>query len=291
MKTKQQDLNIIILNYNGLKWLELTLDSLKKFYLDQTKLDVKVTVVDNASTDGSREFLEQLEWAEVIFSPENLGFAGGNNLALADADSRYVMLLNSDTQFDQRSNLDHLIEYMDQHSDVDVLTPQLLLTDGTIDMASHRGEPDLWASFTYFSKLEKVFPKVIFFNKYHLLDRDFSQIHPIDACSGAAMLVRTSAMKKVGLLDERFFMYAEDLDWCKRFRDQGGKIIYYPSVTITHHKYKSGQKNKDKKIASKTQGFFYDTMWQYFEKHYASKHPRFLNRLVKLIINIKKGVS
>lgn len=286
---KKPDLTIVLVSYNSLKWLKLTIDTLKKFYLDKTKYQIKVVVVDNASSDGSVKFIKKLDWVESIFSPENIGFAAGNNLALKDVDSRYVMLLNSDTEFDQRSNLDHLIEYLDDHKKVSVISPQLLLSNGDIDMASHRGEPSLWASATYFAGLEKVLPTVKQFNQYHLLDQDFSQIHQIDACSGAAMMIRTSTMKKVGLLDERFFMYAEDLDWCKRFRDAGGQIMYYPAVTIIHHKYKSGQNNNDKKIATKTQGFFYDTMWQYFEKHYAKKYPKFINYIVKKLITIKKG--
>jgi GT2 family glycosyltransferase len=291
MANKNLDLTIIILNYNGLDWLKLTLESLDTFYLKKTKYQVEVVVVDNHSSDGSIEFLQKQHIASTMLLKDNLGFAAGNNVALKTVTSRYTMLLNSDTQFDQRSNLDHLIEYLDDHTDVDVISPLLLLTSGQIDLASHRGEPTLMAAVTYFLGLESKFPQVKAFSKYHLLDRDFAATHRIDACSGAAMIVRTSQMKKIGLLDERFFFYAEDLDWCKRFRENGGKIVYFPSVVVIHHKYKSGQKNQDKQIAQKTHNYFYDTMIQYFEKHYAKQYPKIVTKLVKIIINIKKGVS
>ena len=102
------------------------------------------------------------------------------------------------------------------------------------------------------------------------------------------MIVRNSAIKKVGMLDEQFFMYAEDLDWCKRFRDAGYKIVFYPGVKVIHHKYKSGIKSSNKKTASVTQKFFYDTMLQYYDKHYGDKYPKFVRNLLRYFIFIKK---
>jgi hypothetical protein len=184
-----------------------------------------------------------------------------------------------------------LIDYLNHHPKAAVITPQLILTDGTIDPACHRGEPTLWASTTYFAGLEKRFPYLKLFAQYHQWYKDLSQVHTIDACSGAAMMVRMAAVEKVGLLDERFFMYAEDLDWCKRFREAGYQIIYYPSVTVIHHKNKSGRQSDSAETAQKTNTHFYDTMLQYFDKHYETEYPRFIRRLVKYIITIKKGDS
>jgi len=127
---------------------------------------------------------------------------------------------------------------MDANPNVAVTTPKVLLASGKLDPASHRGEPTPWASLSYFSGLAKAFPKSKLFAQYHQTYQSLDQVHPIDACSGAAMMVRTAAMEKVGYLDERFFMYAEDLDWCKRFRDHGYQVIYIPEATVVHHKYK-----------------------------------------------------
>ena len=287
---KKTDLNIIILNYNGLFWLKKLLPSLQKNYLKHSRYQVTVTVVDNASVDDSVKFIKKnFKWLTLIESDKNGGFSYGNNLALKDNQARYVMLLNTDTEFLPKiSNLDPLIDYLDQRPKVAVAGPRLELGDGRLDPASHRGEPTLWASFTYFTKLEKLFPHSKLFARYHLGHLDFDQIHQVDSVSGAAMIVRGKLLAKVGLLDENFFMYGEDLDWCRRFRDAGYQVIFYPQVTIVHHKYKSGIKSVNQKTANKTKDFFYDTMLQYYDKYYFDKYPKFIRRLIRYYIFIKK---
>jgi len=290
MENKSVDLSIIILNFNGLQWLEKLLPSLKDHYLSKTNFQVEIVVVDNASTDESVDFLKTFDWIRIIESEHNGGFAYGNNLALKNNRAKYVMLLNSDTEFtDEDSNLDRLIEYMDTHETVGIITPKVELTDGQPDRACHRGEPTPWAAFTYFMGLEKTFPKSTFFAKYHQSYKNLKEIHPIDACTGAAMLVRSSALEKVGLLDERFFMYAEDVDWCKRFRESGYEIIYDPEVKIIHHKYKSGMGNSSKTAKKNATYWFYETMLQYYDKHYRNQYPGIFRYLLKLFISFKRG--
>jgi GT2 family glycosyltransferase len=286
---KKTELTIIILTYNSQFWLKKTLSTLKEFYLDHAKHGVEVVVVDNHSTDESVTMLKkEFRWTELIEMPENSGFAAGNNVALKQVTSPYAMLLNSDMEFTERSNLDPLIEYLESHPKVGVITPRIEFTNGAIDPASHRGEPELWPSFTYFSKLEWLFPRTKKFGQYHQFYKDLKSIHTIDACSGAAMIVRMEAVDKVGLLDERFFMYAEDLDWCKRFREAGYTIVYNPETIIIHHKYKSGIKSSSKKIASQTTRHFYDTMLQYYDKHYQNKYPKFVRTIIRYFLAIKK---
>lgn len=289
------DLTIIILNFNTPDWVQKCLISLKKFVISNSKYQIKVVVVDNGSQIELLKTLEQhilqFSFVELKKINQNLGFAAGNNVALQQAKSHYVMLLNSDTEANDKTHLDKLIEYMDAHPEVAVTTPRIELSDGRLDWASHRGEPTPWASLTYFMGLEKMFPKLKFFSQYHQTYLDLNKIHPVDACSGAAMLVRTLAMEKVGYLDELFFMYAEDLDWCKRFREAGYQIIYFPEALITHHKYKSGLGHQDSQTAQKTSHHFYDTMLQYFDKHYQQKYPRFVRQGIKLFIQLKKGAT
>ncbi len=286
---KQTDLTIIILNFNGSKWLQQTLETLKKQYLDNSQHLIEAIVVDNNSTDDSKDMVKtHFNWVKWIQNNENLGFAAGNNVALKKAKSKYVMLLNSDMEFTKESNLDELIEYMESNHDVGIITPKLMLNKQEMDMASHRGEPTPWASFTYFAKLERLFPKVKLFSQYHQTYKNMDIIHDIDACSGAAMIVRNSAIQTVGYLDERFFMYAEDLDWCKRFREAGLRIVFYPKVVIIHHKNKSGIASQQKKTAQKTSHLFYDTMLQYYDKHYKNKYPASIRWLIKIVINYKK---
>lgn len=285
----QIDLTLIILTYNSQFWLKKTLSTLKDFYLDKTKYTVKTIVVDNNSSDETMPMVRRsFRWVETIELPGNLGFAAGNNVALKKIESRYVMLLNSDMELTPDSNLDTLIEYMDQHDRVGIVSPRVEFTNGKIDPASHRGEPTPWAAITYFTKLESLFPQSRTFGQYHQFYKDLTSVHPIEACSGAAMMVRNDAIKKVGLLDERFFMYAEDLDWCRRFREAGYAIIYNPEVKIIHHKYKSGIKSASKKIATQTNKHFYDTMLQYYDKYYKNKYPGIVRSLIKYLVTIKK---
>lgn len=284
---KSLDLTILILNYNTQDWLRNVLESINTF--PPEKLNGEVIVVDNASTDGSPEMVkEEFPRIKLIQSPDNGGFAKGNNLGLSEAKGRYVLLLNSDAEFTEETKIEGMVKYMDEHKKVAVMTPRVELPDGSLDLASHRGEPTPWAALTYFSKLEKLFPNAQLFGQYHQTWKNFDEIHEIEACSGAAMLVRQSAIDKVGQLDDRFFMYAEDLDWCKRFREAGYSIVYYPDSVVIHHKYKSGREKKvgevidpakyldipgfptpeSEQTKNSSEHHFWETMQQYYDKHY-----------------------
>lgn len=288
---KQTSLEIIIVTYNSQFWLKKTLSSLRTFYLDNTKQQVSVTVVDNKSTDDTLTVLnKEFKWLDkVIALEENHGFAYANNRALEQSKAEYVMLLNSDVESTQWSNLDVLVEFMQLHPKCGIITPRLEFTNGNIDPACHRGDPTLWASLVYFSGLETLFPNNKLFSGYHHYYKDLQSIHTIDACSGAAMIVRQSAIEIVGLLDEQFFMYAEDLDWCKRFWSAGYEVVFYPEIVMIHHKNKSGIKSSSQKLARKTRTYFYDTMLQYYDKHYRKLYPEFVRTLVKAVITMKKG--
>jgi GT2 family glycosyltransferase len=285
---KKHSLTIVLVSYNGSFWLKKTLSSLYKFYLKKTPHRVQVVLVDNASSDDSVAMTRaNFPKVKIIVSPTNLGFAGANNLALQNADTDYVMLLNTDTELDTNNGIDAMIDYLDHHHDVGMIGPRLLLTNGKPDLAAHRGEPTLWASLTYFLGLERLFPRFRPFTGYHRLHLDLNTTHPIDAISGAAMIVPLRALQKVGLLDDNFFLYAEDLDWAKRFRDAGYKVIYFADAVITHHKNKSGIANQDAQIKGKSREYFYHTMLQYYDKHYATKYPRWLRSLIKAFIFVK----
>lgn len=287
---KKHSLAIILVNYNGSFWLKKTLISLEEFYLHRTKNKVEVILVDNHSSDDSVAMVkENFPFVKIILAPENLGFAKANNIALKETDADYVMLLNSDTQLNEDSHLDELINYLYEHKEVGMIGPKLLLTNGEFDQAAHRGEPTPWASFTYFTGLAKLLPKFKPFALYHRTDLDLNSSHPIEAISGAAMMVSRPALNLVGPLDENFFLYGEDLDWCKRFRDANFEIIYYPHSIIIHHKNKSGIENENQNIQRKSNHYFYDTMLQYYDKHYAKKYPRFFRFFIQAALFIKKG--
>lgn len=302
MRKRHVDLSIIILNYNTASWLENALRSIKRYPL--TRHSFEVIVVDNHSSDHSVAMVQAtFPSVTLIEAPENGGFARGNNIGIKVANGKYIMLLNSDAEFNSDTNLDACLEYFEQHEQVGVMTPQIVLADGGVDLACHRGEPTPWAAITYFLGFEKRFPESRLFGQYHQTWKDFKVLHTIDACSGAAMLVRAQALQKVGDLDEQFFMYAEDLDWCRRFREHKYQIIYFPQSRVVHHKYKSGlAKRKDilepniflqipgfshkKDLASSTRHHFFQTMKQYYSKHYQKSSPiqtLIIHRIIDLL--------
>ena len=279
------NLSIVIVHYKTLEWTAKCLQSLRKYHLKRTSLPTEIIVVDNGSQDGSvKQLRKQFPDVTFIESEKNLGFAAGNNLALRTVRSKYVLLLNSDTELTEDSRLEELVQVCEAHPEIAVVTPRVLLPSGELDKACHRGEPTLWASFTYFSGLAKRFPRVLWLSQYHLTSLDMNVPHPIAACSGAAMLVRTSAMLQVGYLDERFFMYAEDLDWCKRFREAGHEVWYWPTVSLFHHKYKSGVASQDAGLARQTHSYFYETMLQYFDKHYRKQYPELVRMGLQFVL-------
>ncbi len=284
------DLEIIILTYNSGFWLKKTLTTLQEFYVRKSKLNCIVTVVDNHSEDTTATTIQtEFPWVKLLQLDTNQGFSYGNNQAIKKSTAEFILLLNSDMEATVDTNFDALVEFMRGQPAVGICTPKVEFLNGAVDPACHRGEPTIWATFSYFIGLSALFPNSRWLSQYHQTYENFSSIHTIDACSGAAMLIRRKLLDTIGLLDERFFMYAEDLDLCRRFRDAGYLIVYNPTVKIIHHKYKSGIRGSSKKIARETRLHFYDTMLQYYDKHYAKQYPAFVRSLIHAVLVAKKG--
>lgn len=271
MNTKT--IEIIIVNYNSSFWLKKTLDSIYEYYIPYSKYSIIVTVVDNASSDNSIEMLEQsYQQVNLIKSNKNVGFSAGNNLALKKSNANYIMLLNSDTELTEKSkNIDSLIDMLEKDDCTGMITPKLILSDGKMDKACHRGEPSILDCFLYFAGFEKIFPNIKFFTHYHLLDKDLNTIHQVDAITGACMITKLKYFKDVDFFDERFFMYSEDMDLCRKYREKGYKILFNPNVEIIHHKYKSGLKSKNKKVSKNIKRHFYNSFLLYYDKWYNKK--------------------
>lgn len=260
-------LTIVILNYNT---KDLTLRAIQSC-LDLKFKDLSIVVVDNASSDGSAMVFGALAKREprlqLKIQNENSGFAIGNNVALRELDSAYVMLLNSDAYFAEHGDLESVLDFMDQYQDIGVLSPYVKLASGQIDPACHRGFPTPWRALTYFVGLEQATKAVPILNRvfagYHQTWKNLREIHDIDACSGAAMIVRRNAIEEVGLLDEQFFMYGEDLDWCFRFKENEWRVIFFPKLQVIHDKHSSGLKKKH----GKSREAFYEAMRLFYQKH------------------------
>jgi len=291
-------LSIIILSYNTADFLKKTLASVQRVM----QADWEVLVVDNDSTDGSPEMVaERFPFVKVIKNNKNLGFAAGNNVGLKKARGQYVMLLNSDTELLSSSPIDPLLFYLDAVQEAAIASPKVVMADGRLDRASHRGFPTPWNAVTYFLGMEKLFGTVPVLNRvfgrYHQTWESLNAVHEIDACTAAAMCVRAKAIDEVGLLDEQFFMYGEDLDWCYRFKKAGWKIVFIPTVRVLHHKNKSGinrtvQHVHEQQIRTRAKSQFFDTMIQFYEKHYVSAYPLWLRHFVHngiRLVRILKG--
>ncbi len=290
-------LSIIIVSFNTKEILEKCLLSLKKNFL-KYPLEHEVIVIDNNSQDGTVEFLTNLEkqspGLNILLSKKNLGFGKGSNLGLKESKGKYVLFLNSDaiiTDLDFRD----LIQLMEMQKDIGALTVKVVLPTGKIDPASHRGFPNLWRSFTYFSGLERTFINVPLLNKlfggYHLVGLDLNEIHEIDAMTGAFLFTKREIAGKLGGFDKDYFAYGEDIDMAYQIKKMGYKIIYYPLWKVLHLKSASGLKKKDVKIKEKTSFYFYDSMKIFYKKHYAKDHNWLINQLVYLIIDFKRNLT
>lgn len=283
-------LSVILLNYNGWDWVEKCLHSFQ--HLDNwTKSgpdNMEVILVDNGSTENRlTEIKRKYPWIITIASQENRGFSAGNNLGIRQSQAPFVMLLNTDTEFLPETNLLDLLDNF-VRPEVAVVTPRVELPSGELDHACHRGFPTPWNAALYFSGIAKLFPNSPSLGGYRMSWLDLTSVHEIEACSGAAMIVRKSAIEQVGYLDEDYFMYAEDIDWCYRFAQAGWKTVYDPQVTIIHHKYKSGQKTTQWDTKQRTISAFYDTMKQFMEKHYRNKYSRVILFLSFVMIEVLK---
>jgi GT2 family glycosyltransferase len=270
-------LSVIIVNYNTKNYLRQALQSIEA---SRDKIDKETIVVDNASTDGSPAMIDShFNWVKLIKTPQNLGYAAANNLGLTRAKGEYILFLNSDTQI-LSDTLTTMVKFMDQHSNVGVSSCRVELINGQIDPASHRGFPTPWAALTYFTGLETAFPKLRLFGQYHQGWQDLSTVHEIDSPAGAFFLTRKKILDQVGGFDDRFFMYAEDLDLSLRIKQAGWKIMYVPTTKIVHYKKKSGRESAHLGTRAKTKDYFFNTMKLFYDKHYRHKYPFFIRWLV-----------
>ncbi len=275
------DLTVVIVNYNV---RELLRDCLRSLRECGTRWSREVIVVDNCSSDASVDMVRaEFPEVRVIVSPSNDGFAAANNRGIraSDGASRYVMLLNPDTVV-RPGGLDMLVDFMEAHADVGVVGPKLVKADGTLDLACRRSFPTPRIAFYHAFGLDKLFPHSREFAQYNLTYLDEDCPTDLDCVVGAAMLVRREAIERAGLLDERFFMYGEDLDWAFRIKQQGWRVFYNPEVTIVHYKGQSSKQRKVKSILA-----FYDAMVVFHRKHYAAASLPPVNWAIMLGIGLR----
>lgn len=261
------DLSVVLVSYNTRELLEQALRTV----LDAAAgLRAEIFVVDNASRDHSAELVEEkFPQVRLIRSPRNVGFAAGNNLAFRQVQGRYILLLNTDTIV-RRDTLRCLVEFLDAHPEAGAAGCKILNPDGTLQLACRRGFPTPMAAFCKVSGLSRLFPRSRRFAAYNLTYLDPEQVNEVDALSGSCMMVRKQAVDQVGLLDEDYFMYGEDLDWCFRMRQAGWKIYYVPHTAIVHFKGESGRAEQMRVLYR-----FYEAMSIFVRKHMQRRYRFF----------------
>lgn len=243
MEPATLDLSIITVSYNVRDLLQRCIASVEAA-LGRAGLREEMLIVDNASSDGTPDMLDQYaasEQVRVLASKENLGFSRGNNLAIKQARGRYIMLLNPDTEL-QPDVLATLIGYMDAHPDVGVVGPRLRYGDGSIQ-SSRRRFPSLPSLLIESTVLQRLLPNARAVRDYYVADRPDDTIQEVDWLVGACLVVRREAIEQAGVLDERFFMYSEELDWCRRIKEAGWKIVYNPDAEVMHYEGRSSEQN------------------------------------------------
>jgi GT2 family glycosyltransferase len=263
-------LTIIIVNWNVRDLLRACLQSLERH--PASRHSQRIIVVDNASTDGSVAMLrEEFPAVQVVASARNAGYGGGNNLGLARAEqldaaagrptSSHFLILNPDTEATPGA-LDALLDYADAHADAGIVGPQLRYADGSAQ-SSRRRFPTLATALFESTWLQPLAPRRLL-DDYYVRDRRDDETCDVDWVVGAAMLVRREAYLQVGGFDEQsFFMYSEEIDWCRRIKQAGWRVIYHPQSVIIHHEGKSSEQ-----VSARRMIHFNTSKVRYFAKHH-----------------------
>lgn len=280
------DLAIVIVNFNVSALLRRCLETVLASEGDFT---FKICVVDNNSGDDSVDMVaREFPQVELIANQENVGYPAANNqgleaLGVGSAHGpRYALLLNPDTELPADA-LAQMLAFMEDNPDVGVVGPRLVMLDGTLDLACRRGFDSMSALFYRMVGLSRLFPHSPRFARYNMTFLDENQMADVDSVVGAFMLVRTDAVEQVGLLDDRFWMYGEDLDWSKRIKNAGWRIVYNPQVTVLHVKRASSRQNP------RAEEEFYRAMLLFYYKHYRGTTALWLHWMVLLGIALKGG--
>jgi GT2 family glycosyltransferase len=280
----EPDLSICIVTYRAKDFLRDCLRSLR----ENTAVDYEVIVVDNGSKDGVDQMLQQeLPGAKFLANDANLGYTFPMNQALRQAEGRCLLQLNPDTLILPQA-LDKLVEFLDTHPQAGICGPKVLNRDRSLQKPCRRGEPTPWAVVTYFLGLSALFPKSKLFGEYLMNYMDEDQAHLVAGVSGSCMLIRRAVIDQIGYLDERFFAYQEDADFCFRARQSGWLVYYAPEAQIVHFGGHGGSRVQPyRSIYEWHKSYFF-----YYRKNLAKKYfflfnwVYYLAMFVKLIVTL-----
>lgn len=263
------DLSIVIVSWNAKRFLKECLESLVS-----NSVKIEIIVVDNCSSDGSPEMVESsFPGIKLIRNDWNLGFARANNQGIRASKGRYIALVNSDVKFVEDC-FSTLVRYMDEHSDVGVVGPRMLEPDMTVQPSCRRF-PSLWNNFCEAARLHRIFPQSRLFSAQHMRFFPHDTTRDVDVLAGCFWLVRRETFEAVGLLDEEFFIYSEDVDWCKRCWKAGWRVVFFAGTQAIH--YRAGSSANDPvRFALEQQ----KSVLRYWRKH----HGRLASLAIRVIL-------
>lgn len=245
--------SIIIVTWNSAKYIKNCLQSIEN-------KDYEIIVVDNASTDGTVELIEEFPSVKLIKNKRNLGFARANNQGIDGAQGQYLLFLNPDT-ITLENAIDKMAEFMDTHSEAGAIGPKLLNPDHTVQ-PSCREFPTYEIFLWEFTGLSRIFRRSKRFNRWRMGYFDHQTLREVDQPMGSCLMVRREAIDQIGIFDERFPMFMNDVDLCRRIKEAGWKIYFFSDASVIHYGGKSTELAKAKMIAASHLGVF-----NYFRKY------------------------
>ncbi len=245
-------LSIIIVTWNSEEFIK---SCLKSIFSSKGSIDFEVILIDNASQDETVKIINEFKSeVKLICNQKNLGYAKGNNQGMEIARGEYILLLNPDVELKEKC-LQLMLDFMEKHTDIDGLGPQLLNLNGTIQ-PSCREFPDFSILFWEISGLSFLFPKSKIFGRWRMGYFDFQSVREVDQPMGSCLLLPRKILEEVGVLDENFPIFFNDVDLCYRIKKSGGKLYFFPDAKTFHYKGGSTQKVKPEMIASAHLSFF-----------------------------------
>jgi GT2 family glycosyltransferase len=272
----EKPLSIVIVNYNVKNLLKRCLESVFEYEKD---IEFEVIVVDNSSSDRSQEMLKRdFPGVKLIENNRNLGFSAGCNQGIRESRGRYILLLNPDAELTP-GGINDMIDFMDSKPEVGICGPKMTDQKGNLQFSCRSFPSYLTAVSSNQSVLNRIFPENFLSQKYLLKNQDHSEIREVDWVSGSCLLAKREAFEKVGLLDERFYMYVEDVDLCYRAELAGFSVFYFPNVVVIHHIGKSTQRRKIDMLVE-----HHKSMYHFYRKHYDP------NLLLKAVVFFFVGV-
>jgi GT2 family glycosyltransferase len=254
------DVSIVVVNYRSLGPL---LECLASLAADRAELATELIVVDNdAGANAGPELARRHPDARFIQNPENVGFARAVNQGIAASRADTVLLLNPDCEV-RPGALPALLRHLRAHPRTAIAAPRILNPDGTLEFSARAFPDHLTFLFNRYSLLTRLFPDNPYSRRYLLTDWDHASVRDVDWVSGACMLVRREAIERIGPMDERFFMFNEDVDWCRRMKADGWAVTYVPEAVVVHHIGASRRRVSSRVIVERHRG-----MIHYFHKHH-----------------------